>query len=175
MEEQPTNKIIQIRYPLIFAAGLVALLLQIGYLIYDWLLRKEAVAGPELQTESVLMGLVLLLCNHSSANLKRRWMKPVLLFWVLALSGLLAVGVFDMFRPFPEQTQYVLAKLTLAVSLAAMIYTFVIALAYPQPYERKKLSRKEKVKTAIIVIFAIAGYLTFYFGGRQLAYWLLTR
>jgi len=175
MEEQPANKIIQVRHPLIFAAGCVTFVLYIAYLDYEWLLLKEAISGPELRTSFALSGLMLPMLSLSSVDMKHRWMKIVPLILGLALAGLLAAGVVDMFRPFPEQAMNILVKLSVAITFLFIVYTVIISLVYPQPYEKKKLSRREKIKTAIIIVLAIAGILTLWFGGRQLAYWLLTR
>ena len=143
---------------------------------YQWLIRKEVITGPELRTSFVLLGLIMASNLSSYERLKHRWVKGTFYFFAMAAAALLAIGFVDMIRPFPESTHLFLdfEILSAAFTIIICIFYMIVFVVYPPPSEKKRLTRKEKIKVAIVIISVIAG-TAFWFGGRELLYWLLTR
>jgi len=175
IEEQPEGKR-RIQHPWVFAAGILCLVLFAAYGAYDWLIITDAIMGPQLRTYHAFVILGTALVGFTIENYKCRWTKIGMLVFMLAAAVLFAIGLADIFRPFPERTQFILdfEILSAAFTILICIFYMIIALVYPQPSEKRRLSRKEKIKVAIVIISIAAG-LALWFGGRELLYWLLTR
>ncbi|MCL2495661.1 MAG: hypothetical protein FWE98_08455 [Oscillospiraceae bacterium] len=173
-EEQHTGKR-RINHPWLFAAGCALFVLHTAYFAYDWLLIKKAIEGPEFQTDFALFGLLMPMIYLSYVNIKHRWVRNTLLIFGALLTGVCTLGVVDMFRPFPVLMHDALLGLSMFPSMIFLFAGMFVATIYAPPYKKKKSSRKEKIKAAIVVVLALAGLAAFWFGTTRLLHWLLTR
>jgi len=173
-EEQPAVKQ-KTQHPLMFAAGCTLILLYIAFNTYDWLRRKVPIAGPEFYDETAPLYLGLALINLASTKRKHRWEKIVTLILVPVTLGLILFGVINaLFLFLPD---FSLSMLAIVSSMAAIIiYVIILITDLPNGQREKvKLTRKQKIRTAITLILALAIFFALWFGPRHLILWLLTR
>jgi len=174
IEEQSSGKL-KILHPWAFAAGWVVLALHLAYTNYDWLVYKGVIAGPQFEPSAALVGLTFLFQSLAFIHIKRRWEKIAVLIMGASVVVVLLLGVIAMITPISRITEGILTMFSGVVFLPIAFFTFYLERKYRQHNPTEPISRKQKIKVAVIAILGINGIFALWFGSRCLLFWLLTR
>ena len=120
------------------AGSLALLVLWAAFVVYNWLVRNDAVAGRVFFTNFALLGLGLslfILSKTPLARLKRRWEKVSLLILAILAAGLIALGVVNIFRLFYEYTRGDFIGFYIVIIMVAV--AVAVAHNYQLPWPRK--------------------------------------
>jgi len=119
------------------AVGFALLILHIACSLYDYLLFKNIVAGPEIYCDFVLLGLYLPLLHLADNKIKHRWEMVTLLSLCSVLVGVLVLEIAQIFHHFPEVAFSVIFNTGIVVTIATVILTIAIALGHSMPRRKR--------------------------------------
>jgi len=122
--------------PLMLTAGFALLTLHIACSLYDYLLFKDLLTGPEIYCDFVLLGLYLPLLHLADIKLKHRWETYLLIALCSLLVGIFILEMVQIVHPFPEAFFSVVFNAGIVVTIATVILTIAISVSHSMRHPR---------------------------------------